>query len=224
MSPILSNKDNRVRANRHTAPNSPHGSLKFINPFPWMSATEAMVYIALEAHTVPFSWRFFDGYSPTYQQLLGNQGYQPEFTLLEYNTVILVIGGFFGTLPGAVDKVSLAQVALEADGWRVVVLFEQEILHIGAWTLLVPAIPGLGSITGAPRANPYGHPDLLTSLRKHHFRRLNPKLKKVHFRETVITGEKHVRRDVGRAGSRNTDSGRTRSERTGAVPGRRTPR
>lgn len=207
-----SNEDNRTRMAHGGRANAPHGSLTFINPYPWMSAPEALVHVSLEDHNIPFSWRYFDGYSPTFTQLLGNVGYQPEFTLREYNTVILIIGGFFGTLPGVVDKLSLAKVTLEADGWKVVVLFESEIRVTSTWDLLVPLIPGLGSITGPLRPNPYGHPDLLVSSRKHHFRQLHPRLKTFSIRESLITGDHHVARSPSKFSHRNTDGGRSRSQ------------
>ncbi|MGZ4518856.1 MAG: hypothetical protein ACXVGB_00365 [Mycobacteriaceae bacterium] len=221
MAPIVGSEGDRQRAVRAEA-NATHGPLTFINPYPWMSGTEARVYIELEAHSIPFSWRWFDGYSPTYTQLLANRGYQPEFTLREYNAVILVVGGFFGTLPGAVDLLSLATVTLQADGWKVITLFEQDILTHTVWDLLIKEMPSIGSITGAQRPNPYGHPTLLTSFAKKHYRTLTQKLKSFRVRSDISGEDPHARtRTIHRLGRRIGDSGRTRSERVGAVSGRR---
>lgn len=186
--------------------------LTFINPYPWMSSIEAMVHLALEEHKIPFSWRWFDGQAPDFTQLLTNQGFQPEFTLREYNTVIMVEGGYFGTLPGVLDKVALAQVTLEADGWKVIILWDQDIRTFGAWELLLKAMPNLGTITGPPRPNPYGHPDLMKGIHTHRNRLVSP-------RETSNKGKRNSdeRRTVRRGGHRASDSGRTRIGSKGAV-------
>lgn len=129
----------------------------FINPYPWMSAPEAMVQLELERHGVPFSWRFFDGDpAPNFRELLVKDGFHPEFTLREHKAIIMVQGNFFGTLPGVLDKVALAQVAAEEDGWVAVILFETDIRAGRTWKMLQEKIPGLGSIKGPPRPNPYG--------------------------------------------------------------------
>src|SRR5690606_35314459 len=89
----------------------------FVNPYPWMSSTEARVHLWLEYRQVPFSWRWFDGYSPNLSYLMPD--FHPEFTLKEYKVVILVIGTFWGTVPGILDRNALAQVLLEEEGWTV---------------------------------------------------------------------------------------------------------
>ena len=180
-----------------------------------MSSIEAMVHLALEEHRIPFSWRLFDGDSPNFTQLMANQGYQPEFTLREYRTVIMVQGSFFGSLPGVLDNIALAQVLLQADLWRVVVLWEADIRTLGAWDLLAKAIPALGSITGPPRANPY-QPDLMgrAKYRGQH-RPLNPRLESIKSR--LNRGETNERRSVRSGGHRFGDTGRRRVSSQGAV-------
>jgi len=191
--------------------------LSFSNPYPWMSAVEAMVHLALEAHKVPFSWRFFDGEAPTFQQLLVNTGYQPEFTLREYKLVILVTGGFYGTLPGVLDKTALAQVCLEEDGWKVVNLFDQDIRTVGAWNLLLKEMPNLGSITGPLRPNPYGRPVLVSRINHHGHRAVNPQLDSSKARDRNDSSERrHTRRGSGG----RSDGDRRRIGVNGAVSGR----
>ncbi len=192
--------------------------LSFSNPYPWMSSIEAMVHLALEEHTVPFSWRYFDGYAPNFTQMLVNTGYQPEFTLTEYKAVILVTGGFYGTLPGVLDKLALAMVTLEHDGWKVVNLFDVDIRAKGAWNLLIKDIPTLGSIKGAPKVNPYGRPDLMSGLRNRVIRRgINPQLDPGKVRDRGSNGE---RRRVRRGSRSAGDNGRVRIGQSGAVSGR----
>lgn len=197
-------------------PNLP--AVEFINPYPWMSSVEAMVHISLEEHQVPFTWRYFDGVAPDFTALLANQGYQPEFTLKEYNTVILVQGGFYGTLPGVLDKVALAKVTFEADGWKVIILWDTDIRREGAWNLLVKEMPNIGSIKGPPHQNPYGHPDLLArlKLRRPH-RAWRGSTEPVYLEKKRSEGG--VRRRRKRSASRGSDSGRTRSGKLGRVSG-----
>jgi hypothetical protein len=102
---------------------------EFINPFSYMSSDDARVWLELWHRNVPFTYRYFDGadQAPSLKQLVPD--FTPEFTMSEYKTVILVHGGFWGTLPGVLDTAALARVALEHDGWKVVILFEADILH-----------------------------------------------------------------------------------------------
>lgn len=134
----------------------------WVNPYPWMSEVEALVHLELEARGVPFSWRFFDGESPTLQLLMPD--FTPEFTLREYKAVILIIGGFFGVLPSVIDKNAMATVFLEEDGWTVALLTEQDIRSDVAGALDA-VIPGLGTIKGVIRPNPYGVPDFMSRRR-----------------------------------------------------------
>jgi len=187
--------------------------VSFTNPYPWMSSIEAMVHLALEEHNVPFSWRYFNGESPQFQQLLGNQGYQPEFTLKDYRTVILITSEFWGVLPGVLDKVALATVTLQADGWTVVNLYGGEIRTTGAWNLLTKSIPNLGTIQGKPYVNPYGRPDTMSGLRNrvHTGGLRNPKLEE---------HRKNERRVVRRGHAGGGDGGRKRIGQSGAVTSR----
>lgn len=104
------------------------GGVEFVNPFPQMSEPEARVYLFLTALGVPFSWRNFDGDSlaPNFATF-AKQYITPEFTLTEYKVVIMVQGQYWGGLPAVVQSIALAQAALEMDGWKVLVLKEDEI-------------------------------------------------------------------------------------------------
>lgn len=138
----------------------------FVNPFPWMSDPEAMVHLFLEEQGIPFSWRYFDGDSPTRTLLIPD--FHPEFTLREYKTVICIIGGFFGDLPGVADRVALGQAALEADGWKVVIWFEHEIRAAPVSELARRDLPVLLNPTtkGPLRPNPYGIPTFMAERRQ----------------------------------------------------------
>lgn len=140
--------------------------LKFYNPYPWMSDAEAMVHLELEKRNVPFSWRWFDGDAPNFTELLKGQ-YYPEFTLKEYRIVIVVQGNYFSTLPGVLDKTALAQVTLQADGWKFYVLWENDI-KAGVADLIDRTIPELvhPAIQGPPRPNPYGVPNFMQTRKR----------------------------------------------------------
>ena len=129
-----------------------------------MSSIEAMVHLELERRRIPFSWRFFDGVSPQRELLMPD--FHPEFTLREYNIVILVIGEFWGTLPGVLDRNSLAAVLLEADGWKVV-LWQEADIRAGVAELMDRDLPVLRhpAVTGATRPNPYGRPTFMDDRR-----------------------------------------------------------
>lgn len=132
----------------------------FHNPFAYMSTPEAMVKLQLDKLRVPYSWRFFDGDAPVVQQIIPD--FAPEFTLREYRVVIVVLGGFFGTIPGVLDKTALAQVALEQDGWKMAILFQVDILR-DPYQAITTALPELRHpiFTGGERANPLGAADIL---------------------------------------------------------------
>lgn len=140
------------------------GLFDFANPYPWMSEVEAMVHLELERRQVPFSWRFFDGESVQLQYLMPD--FHPEFTLREYKVAILILGGFFGTLPGVLDKNALASVLLEEDGWTVVLGHEQEIRE-NVVQFIDTNLPMLvtPTILGRKRDNPYGTPDFMAQRR-----------------------------------------------------------
>lgn len=134
------------------------------NPYPYMSAVEAMVHVELEQRRVPFSWRYFDGDSAHLSTLMPD--FHPEFTLREYRVVIIVLGGFFGTLPSVLDKNALAAALLEADGWTVKLWHEAEI-RAGLAELMDREIPALRNpaVRGAMRPNPFGIPDFMARRR-----------------------------------------------------------
>ena len=139
---------------------------EFINPYPWMSAVEAMVHLELERRRIPFAWRYFDGHSDYLDQLV--PGWVPEFTLLEYKTVIHIVGEWWGTLPGVVEEAALAQVCLEEDGWRFLTLFGRDIESLGADRALHELAPDLSRphITGGVKDSPYDPPTYMQELRR----------------------------------------------------------
>lgn len=139
---------------------------EFINPYPWMSDAEAMVHLELERRHIPFSWRYFDGTSPWLQELIPD--YAPEFTLREQKLVIIVVGEYFGSLPGVLDRQALAQAALEEDGWKVATLFGETVKQEGADAVLNKEAPELRRpvARGNPRKSPYDPPTYLEELRR----------------------------------------------------------
>ena len=138
---------------------------EFINPYPHMSEPEAMVHLDLERRKVPFTWRYFDGESVGLSFVMPD--FAPEFTLREYKTVILIIGEFWGELPGVMDKNALATAILESEGWKVAWFFEMDI-RAGVSALVDKTLPELKqpAFTGKPRDNPYGIPDLMSRRRE----------------------------------------------------------
>jgi len=138
---------------------------EFINPYPHMSEPEAMVHLELERRKIPFTWRYFDGESLGITFTMPD--FAPEFTLREYKTVILIIGEFWGELPGIMDKNALATAILEAEGWKVAWFFEMDI-RAGVSALIDKELPELvkPAFTGKPRDNPYGIPDLMKRRRE----------------------------------------------------------
>lgn len=177
-------------------------NIPFANPYPWMSGIEARVKLALEQYHIPHSWRNFDGVSPYFTQLMGESGYQPEFTLRELNTVVMVQGAFWGALPQAVDNVSVATACFKQDGWNVVILWENDILNRGAWPLLLSNVPNILSVSGDERVNPYLTEQTKQALmkRKYRWRDSHP---------TITGGERDGKRSVHRTGWK-PDSGRSR--------------
>lgn len=140
---------------------------KFQNPFPWMSEVEAMVDLELLRRQIPFSWRYFDAPEDAPNLTLMMPDFAPEFTLKEYKYVILIVGAFFGTLPSVLDRNAFGQVLLEADGWTVAVLFEDEI-RADVAKALDSQLPNLASapIKGPERPNPFGTPDFMARRRE----------------------------------------------------------
>lgn len=130
-----------------------------------MSVPEAKVYQELERRNIPFSWRFFDGDALNTQYLIPD--WHPEFTLREYKICITVLGGFFGQLPGVLDRIALASVLLAEDGWKLAILYEQDINN-GVAAALDKELPELvaPAIQGPLRPRPFGVPDYLEKLRQ----------------------------------------------------------
>lgn len=128
-------------------------SYQFVNPYPQMSETEARVFIFLRGLGVPFSWREFDGQAPQFKEFMPS--YSPEFTLSEYKIVILIVGSYWGNLPGILETTLTAQLLLEADGWKVAKIWEQEIRNDVAKAIL-DKLPELkaSTIRGGPKNFP----------------------------------------------------------------------
>lgn len=133
----------------------PPPNLEFQNPFPYMSSVEARIYLMLSGMNIPFSWRAFNGSAELFQELL--PGFTPEFTLPDYKAVILVLGTYYGTLPGVLDKNALAKAALEADGWRCALLWEADVVRDVRGAVFAE-LPDLQhpTITGPEYPNIYG--------------------------------------------------------------------
>lgn len=140
--------------------------IEFWNPFPYMSDLEARVYLWLQDRRIPFSWRYFDGFAPNFTELV--PGFTPEFTLSEYKIVILMLGTYYGQLPGVLDKNAMAKATLEYDGWKVAMFWESDITLDTEGTIL-KELPELRNpaILGWPKANPTGvTPDYISKRRE----------------------------------------------------------
>jgi hypothetical protein len=148
------------------------GNVEFVNPFPQMSEPEARVYLYLVSLGVPFSWRNFDGDSlaPSFATI-AKPFITPEFTLTEYKVVIMVLGQYWGGLPAVVNTVSLAEVTLEADGWKVATLLEDEIKR-DVERAIFDKLPGvnLGSIKGEPKTQVTSYDKFYVQRRKEYAR------------------------------------------------------
>ena len=149
-------------------------SYQFVNPYPQMSEPEARVFLFLKGLGVPFSWREFDGkaYAPQFSELMPS--FVPEFTLTEYRIVILTIGTYWGSLPGMLDNNGLAAALLEADGWKVALLWEQEIRNDVAKAIL-DKLPQLSSpsMRGGPKNFPESYDKSYMERRREQVRSLN---------------------------------------------------
>lgn len=162
-----------------------------------MSLPDALVHMELERQNLPFSYRYFKTeWCPGLVELFREQPnpWTPEFTLPQYKTVIIIIGFYFGSIPGIIDANALGKVFLESQGWKVVIWFQNEIEGSpGPTGLLARDLPNLlkGKIHGPPIANPYGLPNFLSGLRSHraHNKKLITKT-----RETRTSG--HLKRRV----------------------------
>lgn len=129
---------------------------KFVNPYPEMSEPEARVFIFLTQLGVPFSWRWFDGdaQAPQFATIVKPFGV-PEFTLTEYRIAIIVQGAYWGGMPGVLDLAAAMKTWLEADGWKVGILYEGDIIN-DVQKALFKEFPGVsfGSIPGGPKNMP----------------------------------------------------------------------
>lgn len=160
----LGNGRRRTRRKRPTTYRLGNRNAFFTNPYPNMSTIEAMVHVKLEQLRVPFSWRYFDGDSPGIRELM--PAFAPEFTLREFKVVILILGNFFGNIPGVLDTAALAAAILEREGWKVKFFYEDEIRRDLDGTI-ARELPELinSAIKGPHRPNPYS-PDLMARYRQ----------------------------------------------------------
>lgn len=193
---------------RHEATQDNLGSHRlpeFLNPFSYMSSDDARVTLELFRRNVPFSYRYFDGDAPTVKQLIPD--FAPEFTLSEYKTVIMVEGSFWGTLTGVLDAAALAKTLLEHDGWRVIILFEADILHNLTTTLdqqFPESVHPL--ITGGEKPSPLAPPHWMFTRRQ--FLRGLSLLRKNFTPKKVETHVSRIRQR--RIAGTTTDGGRRR--------------
>lgn len=173
----------RVRHQTGTKLDNGSSNPDFINPFSYESAPEAAVQLELENRYVPFSYRYFDGIAPHLKALI--PAYAPEFTLVDYKLVIIIVGDFFGQLPGILDQAALAQVLLEQDGWKQVAWSETEIKTLGVSALIQRDLPQLQNpvIKGPEHLSPVGHP--LTWETKRQWLRGIALLRKIYTPKTV---------------------------------------
>lgn len=164
--PVYGTEDQgRERNSRRRKWRRPLPKPEFINPYPHMSSIEARVHLWLESLGVPFSWRYFDGVAPNFQELLPD--YPPEFTLKEYKVVILILSNYTGALPGVVDKLTTAAALLDFDGWTPIIINEPEVVTGRYKSVVYEKAPALLTPTfqGPPRPNPYGTPNFMAGLR-----------------------------------------------------------
>lgn len=143
--------------------------IEFINPFSYESSPEARVQMELEARGVRFAYRYFAGgdSAVTIKKLIPD--FAPEFTLPDYKVVIMIVGDFFGRLPGVLDKQGLEATLLHHDGWKAVVWSQYEIVNDGAAVLMHRDLPILDrpKLTGTEIPSPYGHPMTLETRRQY---------------------------------------------------------
>lgn len=127
---------------------------------------DAMVYRELQFRKVPFSYRWFDPqWSPQLKAIIPD--YHPEFTLPQYKIVIIVLGSFWGTLPGIIDRNALAKAVLESEGWKFAIWNEVDIRR-NVGQLFTKELPELNQprIKGHVIPSPYGIPTYLLEFRK----------------------------------------------------------
>lgn len=180
----------------------------FINPYSYESNPEARVQLELESRGIPFAYRYFvTGESAIHVKRL-IPDFAPEFTLPDYKVVIMVIGDFYGHLPGVLDKDGLAVALLAADGWKGIVWDQSEIVVEGVAALMHRDLPQLDNcvIGGIEIPSPYGHP--LTMETRRRYLRGTALLKKIFTPKAIIgvsSASSRVRRShVGRPGPDGT--------------------
>jgi hypothetical protein len=120
-----------------------------------MSWPDAVVHKELELRGVPFSYRYFKPeWSPVLKIVLPD--FHPEFTLPNYKIVILILGTFWGGIPGLIDRNALAKVILEGEGWKVVTWNEIDI-RTRVQQLFINDLPQLNAaaIRGPMIVSPY---------------------------------------------------------------------
>lgn len=189
---------------------------EFVNPYSWESQPEARVQLELEARHLSFSYRYFMGNAPITHKLIPD--FNPEFTLPDYKIVIMVQGaGFFGQLPGAIDKSALASVLLEKDGWKAVIWSEDAIRQDGVATLMDRELPQLrnAAFLGIEIPSPYGHP-LTMETRRNFLRGLA--LLRALFTPQTVEGATNVRPRTRSRYLRRSDSDGTRYRPSGQRP------
>jgi G:T-mismatch repair DNA endonuclease (very short patch repair protein) len=152
---------------------------QFINPYPQMSEPEARVFLFLQGLGVPFSWREFDGKTQAPQFTALMPSYVPEFTLTEYKIVILVVGSYWGSIPGILENTLIAQVLLEQDGWKVGLLQEQDIRTDVAKAVLAQ-LPQLNTpvIRGGPKNFPESYDKAYMERRRQNAKSIGFRMKK----------------------------------------------
>lgn len=181
---------------------------EYLNPYSWESNPESRVQLELEARHIAFAYRYFQGPAPTVQKLIPD--FNPEFTLPDYKIVIMVQGsGFFGQLPGAIDKSALASVLLQKDGWQSVIWTEDAIRQDGVASLMDHDLPQLRNATlqGPEIQSPFGHP-LTMETRRAYLRGLA--LLRAIFTPQTVEGATNVRPRTRRSYLRGSDSDSSR--------------
>lgn len=98
---------------------------RWIDPFQWIqgSSIEKMVMAELVRRGIWFE------HTPQRNTLGGfvDPTWEPDFLLPQYKIWIEIQGGYFHTLPGAVEKDALRFVMIEAAGWRPIFWWEDDI-------------------------------------------------------------------------------------------------
>lgn len=190
---------------------------EFINPYSWESQPDARVQLELEHRHISFAYRYFDGVAPTVHKLIPD--FNPEFTLPDYKIVIMVQGsGFFGQLPGAIDKAALATVLLQKDGWQSVIWTEDAIRQDGVASLMDKELPQLRNavLQGPEVPSPYGHP-LTMETRRAYLRGLA--LLRAIFTPKTVEGATNVRPRTRRSYLHRVSSDGSRYRPGGQRPG-----